>query len=95
MPYKFVRVGTRGTSYSGLLDSWRVETERLGEDFEAYSAIPLSVFQEILARDSANTGLYVARADDGSYGAVCMVNHANIPNYDGPVLLPRYLPLFT
>lgn len=93
MPYDFIRLGSEGSSYPALLDSWRSETEALGEDFESYSAIPVSVFGQVLAQDSTNTGLYVARASDGSYGAVCMVNHASIPNYDGPVVRVRHIML--
>lgn len=89
--YKFLRLGEEGTSYEGLLASWRTETEALGEDFEIFSAIPVSVFQQIAEKDANSTALYAARANDGSFGAVCMLNHARIPGYDGPVLRVRHI----
>jgi hypothetical protein len=89
--YKFVRLGTEGTSYDLMIESWQKESQELGEDFDAYSAIPVEVFKQIMDQDAAHTGLYAALAEDGSYGAVCMLNHANIPGYVGPVLRVRHI----
>lgn len=89
--YSFVRLGAGGPTYEDLLSAWRAECENYGEDFDTYTAIPIGIFNEIMEKDKANTGLFVARADDGSFGAVCMVNHASIPNYDSPVLRVRHI----
>jgi len=89
--HEFIRIGTNGTSYDDLIASWAAETESLGEDFEIYSAIPVSVFQQIMEKDAHNTGLFAVRASDGSFAAVCMLNHAYLPNYEGPVLRVRHI----
>lgn len=89
--YTFLRLGKKGPAYDDLIAAWKAECEALGEDFETYSAIPVAIFNEIMERDAAKTGLYVAQADDGSFGAVCMVNHARIPGYVGPVLRVRHI----
>jgi hypothetical protein len=89
--YNFLCLDRDGPTYADLLESWRAETEELGEDFEIFSDIPVSVFQQIAEKDSANTALYAAQAADGSFGAVCMLNHARIPGYDGPVLRVRHI----
>lgn len=89
--YKFVCLGKDGATYDDLLRSWKAETEALGEDFEIFSDIPVSVFQQIAEKDADNTALYAAQAEDGSFGAVCMLNHARIPGYDGPVLRVRHI----
>lgn len=89
--YKFLCLDRDGPTYNDLLDAWKRETEALGEDFEIFSAIPVSVFQQIAEKDAKNTRLYAAQAEDGTFGAVCMLNHAWIPGYDGPVLRVRHI----
>jgi hypothetical protein len=73
-----------------MLERWKNEADAFGEEFESYSQIPLSVFNEIMERDKETTRLYVLY-DSGIYPAVCMVNHAYIPNYQGPVLRVRHI----
>jgi hypothetical protein len=90
--YEFIRIGQNGTSYDDLIASWAAETEALGEDFDTYSAVPVSVFQQIMEKDADNTGLFAVRdAADSSFAAVCMLNHAHLSNYDGPVLRVRHI----
>lgn len=89
--YSFVRLSAAGPTYEQLLASWKAECDGFGEDFDTYTAIPIGIFSEIMEKDAANTGLFVAQASDGSFGAVCMVNHALIPNYVGPVLRVRHI----
>jgi hypothetical protein len=88
--YAFVRLGTSGTSYELLLDDWRAQASSLGEDFDSYSQIPVAIFEEIMEKDKERTGLFVLKSQE-DYGAVCMLNHADIPNYDGPVLRVRHI----
>ncbi|MBK1793393.1 hypothetical protein JHL21_02635 [Devosia sp. WQ 349] len=89
--YDFIRLDRGGPTYDDLLNAWREEAEELGEDFEIFSDIPVSVFQQITEKDGPNTALYAAQSNDGSFGAVCMLNHARIPGYDGPVLRVRHI----
>lgn len=87
---KFIRLGVDGTSYELLIKDWQDQCEKFGEDFDSYSQIPISVFDEIMQKDKARTGLYALVSDEG-YEAVCMLNHADIPNYAGPVLRVRHI----
>ncbi len=85
---KLIRLGDE--QYEILLQGWRLQCEASGEDFETFTQIPLSVFREITEKDKDNTALFGLESDSG-FDAICMLNHAHIPGYDGPVLRVRHI----
>jgi hypothetical protein len=76
--------------YKILVHGWREQCETADEDFETYTQIPLTVFREITEKDRDNTALYGLKTENG-FDAICMLNHALIPGYDGPVLRVRHI----
>lgn len=91
---KFIRLLADDETWDEFEADWRAQCGRLEEDFDYYAEGTFSIVDEIVQNEQRRAGVFALRDEDSdSYSAMCQVNKAHLPGYDGPVLRVRHITL--
>ena len=91
---ELVRVARSNERLDEIWLQWDAQCERFGESFKDYATASMSVLRELAEEPETRSAAVFALVDEsGAYLAICQVNVARIPGYDGPVLRLRHLVL--
>ena len=88
----FIRLLNSDDSWQKFEDDWRQQCDEMGEEFDTYAEATLGAVRDIVLKEEKKAGVF-ALAFDGSHHAMCQVNTALLPGYDGPVLRVRFITL--
>ena len=80
-------------SWSELLSQWSDQCHAYGEDFQSFVPETIDLLGNLVDECTGSKwdGVYGSRDGDGSFQAICFVNPAFIPNYNGRVLRVRHV----
>lgn len=90
--FEFVRLLKSDGTWDAFCGDWKSQCDALGEDFEGYTEATFSVVDEIVTDFQRRSGVFALR-QNGSHLAMCQVNLAALPGYEGPVLRVRFITL--
>lgn len=90
MSAEFVRIGTGEHTWDALVESWRVETEALGEIFDELEQLQSDILLPLVQKNDPKAAVFSVY-EDGKYISVCQLNTVGLPGYDGPVMRMRHL----
>jgi hypothetical protein len=77
-------------SWQAFQNDWKTQCEKYDEDFDYYIKGPIHTVQD-LADDTKKDAAIYALFDGTSYPAMCQLNVAGLPGYDGKVLRARMI----
>ncbi|KAB2762305.1 hypothetical protein F9K98_10740 [Brucella anthropi] len=90
--HEFVRIREDDGSWQALEANWRAQCEKLDEDFDAYAGPTFEVVTPLARAAERRAGLFALK-DGLEHLAICQVNSAMLPKYDGPVMRVRFITL--
>jgi hypothetical protein len=86
----FTRLLEETGTWMSFENDWRAQCEALQEDFDGYAEATLSVVRDIIQVEKKKAGVFALQNDE-KYLAMCQINRAALPGYDGPVLRVRFI----
>lgn len=88
--FEFIKITRQDNTWGDLQGSWRKECEACGEEFKSYAKSTFATLDDLLGDEHPRAWVFALRAG-GRFPALCQINRANLPGYDGPVIRVRFL----
>lgn len=90
----FVRLSRGNASFDEMWARWSAICDVYRENFADFSPAALGELERLASEPpAAHAGVYALKGGDGEYLAVCQLNAAFLPGYEGKVLRLRHLVL--
>lgn len=82
-------------SWRELYEQWSAQCHKFDEDFESFAPATFAMLEREIdgCKSLEHSGVYGYAKNGSSYDAVCWLNGAFIPKFDGKVLRVRHLML--
>ncbi|SMD13955.1 hypothetical protein [Rhizobium sp. RU36D] len=90
--FELVRLLQDDGTWLDFESDWRQQCDEVGEDFDNYAEATLGAVRDIIEKEAKKAGVF-ALTMNGIHVAMCQVNSAMLPGYDGPVARVRFITL--
>lgn len=93
MDYKFTRISAANGLLGKLWKDWDAQCAEFGEDFSEYSTASMETLRSLAEEPEVDSRGVFGVCKDDAILAVCQLNVALLPRYDGKVLRVRHITL--